>query len=260
MHSFSSLRVGATLLAALLMAACASEEQTASVDQEFRVGLGPPIDMRCRQMSMFLPVDPNTASQYIAPDRRLALDPTGAAQLLITIKSCSHFSAGEVEYGPLEFFVVWLLLEGPYEIRPVPGAVITLPTYYAQYLRTFFDSKRLFQDMHKLGLEIKVAKNISLGAVGEPGYVYERGDVGFAWYPSGMSAPVTWPMGINIVAYRDQDVIPSIERITCTSYARQTGFVALSVHPESLLAPFGADLVGIAPDADAHCAATFEAQ
>lgn len=248
-------------VAAVLMVGCVSEGEVA--EEQSRVmeaQLPPDFDLTCEQMTLFLPVDPATAAQFVSPGRELALDANGAAQLMISPKTCSSFTSPTTEYGPLDFFPVWILLDGPYEVLPVPGTAVTQPTLYVQYIGTFFDSKELWRDMHRIGGDIVDAKEIVVGAAGTPGYIYEHGDVGFSWQSWTLSPPLGVAVGFNIVAYRDEDLMPSIERITCEHYDGVSGYAVVSVNPESMLAPFGATLIGGTLHGHIHCSVTFEEQ
>lgn len=247
--------VGHVVLAVMILTACGGNGSTGSLTQRFQAGLPEPFDLQCKQVALVLPVDPATAAQYLPrPGTDLLLNEQGSAQLMLGLKSCPHFAAGDAEYGPLSFYNVWLLIQGPYEVNPVPGTAFTLPTIYTETLKTYFDDKEFVQYIRELGAEIRQAKYIEVGNPGDPGLVYEMGDVGFSWQESLLTAPLGFPVGFNLTVHRDQDRIPAIEHITCEAYGLTNGHAAVSVNsPDSFLAPFGTEFDAGTTDMDMHC-------
>ena len=202
------------VVAALPTAACGSnateggsriEEEVGSIEQKVQAGeLSPPVDITCTSVMLMLPVDPTIAAGYT--DRALALDAQGMAQLWLGVSRCPHFAGGEVEYGPASPVNVLLRVQGPFELNPVDGTAFTLPTSYFRALAAWNDGKELFKVMHKLGFDVRAAKEISVGTPGDAGYVYEHGDVGFAWQQSVVTPPLAFPVGTRLVNYRDDDL------------------------------------------------------
>jgi hypothetical protein len=92
------------------------------------------------QIAAFFPVDPDLARQWVPPEWDLALDAQGNATGVLTL---IHFPSycllstpnspplkeGE-NIAPASVAHFWLLLQGPTEVLPVPGSMVTSPTAY----------------------------------------------------------------------------------------------------------------------------------
>lgn len=96
---------------------------------------------QCDEVAAFFAVDPILAGQRVPPPFELAIDAQGQATGVLVVLHCPDFyflrtpNGPPLEEGenlaPVAEIHYWLMLRGPAEVLPVPGAQVTAPTQYA---------------------------------------------------------------------------------------------------------------------------------
>lgn len=95
---------------------------------------------QCNQLAAFFTVDPVIASQWVPPPFQLAIDAQGQATGALIVLDCPDFyflrtpNGPPLEEGenlaPAAEAHFWMMLQGPFQVLPVPGALVTAPTQY----------------------------------------------------------------------------------------------------------------------------------
>jgi hypothetical protein len=92
------------------------------------------------QLAAFFPVDPDLARQWVPPAWPLAIDAQGNATGVLALMNYPDYAllrtpnspplvSGE-NVAPASIVHLWFVLQGPFEVIPVPGAQATTPTAY----------------------------------------------------------------------------------------------------------------------------------
>ncbi len=116
---------------------------------------------QCNEIAAFFPVNLALAQQWVPPDFKLAVDAQGNATGALVFMDCPDgftlttpnsppLEAGE-NLAPVGVVHMWLILEGPAQVLPVPGAQVTSPTAYAYDLATLLSSPVALKVFHRAG-------------------------------------------------------------------------------------------------------------
>jgi len=87
------------------------------------------LDVECIETACFIPVDSSTA-RGIVPNEYVLYIEDGSAQIIFIVQNCSSAIWDEKDISPLKKAHIWIRLDGPDTITPVPGVEKTLPTYF----------------------------------------------------------------------------------------------------------------------------------
>jgi len=242
--------------------------------------------MTCNTMVGAYEVDPAAAAEVLPAEYTLALHTSGDGSqkglVYLQTSKCDGTGNGE-DISPFDLADAWLIIEGPYELIDVPGAVFTLPTTYVYVLKaqttsvwikehsaSFYFSKELVRQM-----------NISDGTPPRSGSLVEMSGRGYAWtefvpcvppanaygecwmypppdptIPVGYGLP-TLPVGYNLKGFINQgNGKVATKEMTCVLDLFGQGLIQLDIDPKSHMMEagvFGPTQVGFAFDAVAHC-------
>lgn len=84
---------------------------------------------QCDEDVLHLQLDPAPFEERVGPEFSLRLSEEGRASVIIVVQDCSaQWHDGE-EIGPTQDVHMWVMIEGPSDVRPVTGAERTLPTF-----------------------------------------------------------------------------------------------------------------------------------
>jgi hypothetical protein len=242
------------------------------------------VQMECNTMVGVFEVDPAAARAVLPSQYELALQPSGNALVYLQASNCDGSGNGE-PMGAFDLADVWLIIEGPPDLRPIDGAVITLPTTYVYVLKAHTTSKWVKTHCAAIHFPKVLIRSLDVGGPIAPlrsGSVVERPGVGYRWseffpcmatpgspygecwmfpdpapkIPVGFMEEV-FPVGYNIRGYVNRS--PGTEagkEMGCLMNLAGQGFVQLEFDARSDLAKLGIfqnGQVGYFFDATANC-------
>jgi hypothetical protein len=141
------------------------------------------VQMDCNTMVGVFEVDPAAARAALPTKYELALQPSGNALVYLQASNCDGAGNGEA-LGPFDLADVWLIIEGPPDYQPIPGAVVTLPTTYVYVLKAQTTSKWVKTHCAAIHFPKDLVKVIDVGGPIAPmrsGLVTEMSKSGYAW-------------------------------------------------------------------------------
>jgi hypothetical protein len=141
------------------------------------------VQMNCNTMVGVFEVDPVAARAALPAKYELALQPSGNALVYLQASNCDGAGNGEA-LGPFDLADVWLIIEGPPDYQPIPGAVVTLPTTYVYVLKAQTTSKWVKTHCAAIHFPKDLVKVIDVGGPIAPvrsGFVTEMSKAGYAW-------------------------------------------------------------------------------
>ncbi len=167
------------------------------------------IRLECISKTTAIPVDPVIVRPVVPPEYELWLDPNGAAHLQLWVKSCSKLMVNGKDVGKGTFITIGVKINGPYEVIPVPGAKMTLPTFYFYSMEDRSDNEDWLKAGKEAGLNFKKIKSMEWVTTGfvQPGNVVEKGDEGdketpehgYSWVEQVKPfSPSDFPAGMNL--------------------------------------------------------------
>ena len=130
------------------------------------------IRYQVNEIAAFFPVDLALARQWVPPAFNLAVDAqakaTGALifmdgpnYFLLTTPNSPPLEGGE-NLAPVGVVHFWLILQGPAEVLPVPGAQVTSPTLYAYDVATLLTSPQAVRVFRRAGRNAVLISGITL--------------------------------------------------------------------------------------------------
>lgn len=237
--------------------------------------------MTCNTMVGAYEVDPGAARSALPPEYELALQPSGRALVYLQTSKCTGTGNGE-DISPFDLADAWLLIEGPFEVDPVPGAWAgTLPTLNVYVLKAQTTSEWVKEHAASVHFRKELVKALDMSDTPpRAGRVVEQTGAGWQWtefLPCGTPPGSAWgecwmfpgapvpvgyglpalPLGYNLKGYIDQGRgAGARKQMSCVLDMRGQGIIRLNVDPRSRLMDlgiFGPSQTGLSFDAVAHC-------
>jgi hypothetical protein len=239
------------------------------------------VQMNCKTMVGVYEIDPLAAREALPPEYDLALQPSGNALVYLQSSKCEGTGNG-TDISPFDLADVWLVIDGPFEVDPVPGAWGgTLPTLYVYVLKAQTTSEWIKETTASVHFQKELVKGLHMSDIPpRAGGVVEQTGVGWEWseflpclsppgtswgecwmFP-GMPVPVGYelpalPIGYNLRGYIDQgNGTGAKKEMSCVLDMIGQGIVELNVDPRSHLMGLGIfkpSQTGLSFDAIAHC-------
>jgi hypothetical protein len=154
----------------------------------------------------FFPVDLAVARQWVPPAFNLAVDAQGKATGALVFFNCPNYfflktpNAPPLQQGenlaPIGVVHIWLILQGPAQVLPVPGAQVTSPTLYAYDLATLLTDPVAVDVFHRAGRNAVLISGLTFVDEGQK----QTGEITF---PNGSkitlnaSSPIQFPAPVR---------------------------------------------------------------
>lgn len=242
------------------------------------------VQMQCNTMVGVFEVDPIAARAVLPAQYELALQPDGNALVYLQASNCDGMGNGE-PLGAFDLADVWLAIEGPFEVREIPGAYVTIPTINVYVLKAQTTSKWVKARTAAIHFPKELIPYLSVGGPIAPlrsGNVVEMTGRGYAWsefvpcmavpgspygecwmfpdpapkLPVGFAMP-TFMLGTNVRGFIDRSPGNGAKKeMGCLMEVGGQGLVKLTFDPESNLGKLGIfqnEQVGYFWDSTAHC-------
>jgi hypothetical protein len=116
------VRFSVSLLVALMMTAVLASPAVAQA-QDARDYLA----KYCNEDGFELRLDPGPFQEAVGPEYTVVLE-QGKASVVFVVQDCSEYWLDGQDLGPTQHAHLWVLIDGPREVRPVVGAELTRPT------------------------------------------------------------------------------------------------------------------------------------
>ena len=239
------------------LAAETSASSTSTVD----------IAVDCAESVAWLAVDPTVARYYVPEEFDLHIEPNGSAVLLVVAQDCSNVTIDGRSIDPMQMAHMWIRIQGPFEIDPVPGADVTKPTLHFYAHRDFTTSRQFERAISKSGLPGELVDSITLSPFGGPVReitITENATTGrrFSWVSQQSAVP---PIAVGVRHHvrhyskwkpgrTNKNLGKLVELFTVGVTQGQANDcpVEASSRTDSALAPFGSTLHGIGIDFHMH--------
>jgi hypothetical protein len=240
--------------------------------------------MQCNTMVGVFEVDPTAARAVLPAQYELALQPDGNALVYLQASNCDGDGNGEA-LGAFDLADVWLAIEGPFEIDPIPGAYATIPTINVYVLKAQTTSKWVKTKTAAIYFPKELIRSLDVGGTIAPlraGNVVEMTGRGYSWSefvpcmtPPGSPYGECWMfpdpapkipvgfatspflLGTNVRGFIDRSPGNGAKKeMGCLMEVAGQGLVQLQFDPTSNLAELGIfenDQVGYFWDSTANC-------
>jgi hypothetical protein len=243
------------------------------------------VDLDCNTFVGAFQVDPVAARAALPPAYELELQGDGNALVFLQASNCSAV-AGDVDLSPVDLADVWLVIQGPPDHRPIPGAAVTLPTTYVYVLEAQTTSRWIKTHTTAIHFPKVLVRSLDVGGPIVPmrhGEVVETNGSSYGWdefvpclqppgtahgecwmfpppappLPVGFLAPEPFPLGYNIRGYvQGGEGMGATKDMGCLMNVHGQGLVQLTLDPKSALAKLGifqSGQVGLFFDSMATC-------
>lgn len=254
-------------------AGCGPADEASSDEASSRSILAAPgptiLDMQCDTVVTFFETSLAAAQAALPEGYTVAVQPSGNAQTVLQVSNCSAVINGrEVPYMGLAD--LWLTIDGPMIVDPVPGTYFTLPHHYVYVFKAQTTSPTIHSECAKVFDKVDLVKSIDVGGPAAPlrsGSVVEPNGAGYSWTeivpcmaPPGSPWGECWflpapnpqlpigyllpefPLGSNLVGYADLGAPNGAsyrKGMQCVLGVAGQGLFQLSLDPNSELAKFG---------------------
>jgi hypothetical protein len=237
--------------------------------------------MTCNTTVGVYEVDPVAARKVLPAEYELALQPSGNALVYLQASKCAGTGNG-TDISPFDLADAWLVIEGPQETTPVPGAWAgTLPTLNVYVLKAQTTSEWIKENCASVHFQKELVKEFGLIDIPpRAGNVVEQSGAGWQWSeffpcitPPGTSSGECWmfpgapvpvgyglpalPIGYNLKGFINQGQGTGARKeMSCVLEMIGQGIIQLTVDPRSHLMElgvFGPSQIGLSFDAIAHC-------
>jgi hypothetical protein len=243
------------------------------------------VQMQCNTMVGVFEVDPVAARAALPAQYELALQPNGNALVYLQASNCDGSGNGD-PLGAFDLADVWLVIQGPSEVDPVPDADATLPTINVYVLKAQTTSKWVKTRCAAIQFPKELIEYLDVGGPIAPfrsGFVEEMTGRGYSWsefvpcmtlpgtpygecwmlpapaptLPVGFDMP-TFMLGTNILGYVDRSPGTTAKKeMQCLMAVEGQGLIQLQLDdPKSNLAKLGIfydEQVGYFWDSTADC-------
>lgn len=242
------------------------------------------VQMECNTIVSAFEVDPVAARAALPAEYELALQPNGNALVYLQASNCTGLGNGE-PLGSFDLADAWLAIDGPFEIDPVEGAAVTVPTMYVYVLKAQTTSNWVKTHCAAIQFPKELVRAIDVGGPIVPlrsGGVTEMTTRGYSWdeffpcmVPPGSPWGECWmfpglpdllpvgflldplPVGYNIRGYvKIGQGTEAMKSMSCVKHEAGQGLVELRLDPKSNLARLGIfqnPHVGLFSDSTAYC-------
>ena len=225
------------------------------------------IAVDCAESVAWLAVDPTVARHYVPEEFDLHIEPNGAALLLVVAQDCSNVIIDGSTIDPMQMAHMWIRIQGPFVLDPVPGADVTKPTLHFYAHRDFTTSRQFERAISKSGLPGELVDSITLSPFGGPVReitITENATTGrrFSWVSQQSAVP---PIAVGVRHHvrhyskwkpgrTNKNLGKLVELFTVGVTQGQANDcpVEASSRTDSALAPFGSTLHGIGIDFHMH--------
>lgn len=205
-------------------------------------------DLECDETVHWISVEPAIAEGLVPADLALYVDEAGA-QVLFIVQDCGGALWNGDQRAPLRMAHVWIRLEGPPAVAPVPGADRTLPTYYWWEHAGMTTHLGFSREAAGTGKRLDPVDAIEF-TLASHGKLVERGPrngaapVGCTWTTT-PAPPLEARLGINhLVHGRTGELILTIRDAGVIRPISYLGRSTILPTPGSVLAVFGPELHG----------------
>lgn len=227
------------------------------------------VQMQCNTMVGAFEVDPVAARAALPTQYDLALQPSGTALVYLQASNCDGSGNGE-PLGAFDLADVWLAIQGPFDISPIPGAFVTIPTINVYVLKAQTTSKWVKTHCAAIHFPKELIRSLDVGGPISPlrdGYVVEMTGRAYSWFeflpcistpgspfgecwmfptpapqlPVGFFEPTgSFMLGTNVRGYVDRSLGNGAKKeMGCLMDVAGQGLVQLQLDPKSNLAELG---------------------
>ena len=197
----------------------------------------------------------------------MALQPDGNALVYLQTSNCNGVGNGEA-LGAFDLADVWLAIQGPYEVNPIPGAYATIPTLNVYVLKAQTTSNWVKTHCAAIYFPKELIRSLDVGGPIAPfrtGSVEEMTGRGYSWSefvpcmtPPGSPYGECWmfpdpspkipvgfdtssfPLGANVRGYVDRSPGNGAKKqMSCLLEVAGQGLIQLKLDPTSDLAELG---------------------
>ncbi len=167
---------GAILAPAVMMVLLASKAAPQTADA------GTLLTKQCDENALQLRLAPEPFNEIVGSQFRLAVQ-DGKTPVVIVVQDCSQSWLGGTDMGPAQYAHVWVLIEGPRDVRPVFGAQQTRPTMTWLSLFAGSTNAREREVRKKSALTPEPLDRVSVGRPGSPaeGRVVLAAGLSYSW-------------------------------------------------------------------------------
>lgn len=116
---------------------------------------------QCDEDVLMVSVEPQRLDGLVAPGFELELA-EGKARILIAVQDCQTYWFEGEEIGPTHEVHEWVAVQGPEDVRPVPGAEVTLPTMHWYAVYTGSSNERSRDHWNGSGTETRPLDSVTL--------------------------------------------------------------------------------------------------
>jgi len=227
------------------------------------------VQMQCNTMVGAFEVDPVAARALLPTQYDLALQPSGNALVYLQASNCDGSGNGE-PLGAFDLADVWLAIQGPFDISPIAGAFVTIPTINAYVLKAQTTSEWVKTHCAAIHFPKELIRSLDVGGPISPlrdGYVVEMTGRAYSWFemlpclstpgspygecwmfpgpapqlPVGFFEPTgSFMLGTNVLGYVDRSPGNGAKKeMGCLMDVSGQGLVQLQLDPKSNLAELG---------------------
>ncbi len=199
------------------------------------------LSKQCNENAVELRLDPVPLQDLVGSEFKLVLE-QGKARVLIVVQDCSQYWINGENFGPTQEVHLWVMIQGPGDIRPVVGSEQSQPTKTWFGLFMGCNNPRVRETKLALGSVEYQIDSLSLDppGVGWGGRVYLEGKPIFMWHVPLSTKPPVRLIGINHDIYaRDSTGNVVFKRVQALGRLAAAGSQGtLNVAGQSNLFPF----------------------
>lgn len=179
-------RLIGVVLFAVVAAGCgpADELDEASSRSAFAAPGAAILDMQCNSVIAFFETSLAAAQAVLPAGYQVAVQPSGNAQLVLQVSNCDANINGHAA-PQMGLADLWLAIDGPFAVNPVPNTYLTLPTNYEYVLAAQTTDPIIKTECAKVFDQVDLARTIDVGGpLGTPlrsGRVVEADGSGYSW-------------------------------------------------------------------------------
>lgn len=242
------------------------------------------VQMQCNTIVGVFEVDPVAARAVLPSQYELALQPNGNALVYLQESNCNGDGNGE-PLGAFDLADAWLAIEGPFEVRDIPGAFVTIPTINVYVLKAQTTSNWVKTHCAAIHFPKELIRSLAVGGPIVPlrqGSVIEQTGRRYSWseflpcmappgspygecwmfpdpapkLPIGFTMP-SFMLGTNVRGFIDRSPGNGAKKeMGCLMEVAGQGLVQLQFEPETNLSKLGIfqnGQVGYFWDSTANC-------
>ncbi len=197
----SNSGVPAIALALVVLSAAQAGAQAGSQGQVSPHSLS----KECNEYALIVRLDPGPFQDFVGSRFSLALE-EGKARILVAVQDCSQYRIDGKDLGPTQEVLVWVMIQGAAEVRPVVGAEQTQPTRSWFALFTGSNNPRVRAAKEGSGIVVHPIDGVHLDPPGPQrgGRASLGGALELSWLVPSPAAPPVRQLGVNHdVFFRD---------------------------------------------------------